>query len=78
MAPYKKSKVTVCENASPLLDSNRLRIYNNNRIINTQILQKSTVTCLSFVSVNYHSHTMHVDPLFNNPTKAHLKLLIKT
>jgi hypothetical protein len=76
MAPYKKSDITVVENAFPLLDSNWLRIYNK-RVINAQILLKSMVTYLSFVPVNYHSHTMHVDPLFNNPTQAHLKLLIK-
>ena len=76
MAPYKKSKVTVFENASPLLDSNRLRIYRN-RVIATQVLLKSLVTYLSFVPVNYHSHTMHVNPLFSNPTQAHLKFLIK-
>ena len=35
------------------------------------------VTYLSFVPINYHSHTIHVDPLFNNSMKALLKLLIK-
>ena len=76
MAPYKKSEITVSENASPLLDSNRLRIYDN-RAINAQILPKSKTTHPSFISIDYHSHAIHVDSLFNNSTQAQLKLLIK-
>jgi hypothetical protein len=76
MAPYKKSEITVGENAFPLLDSNWLRNYNN-RVINAHILLKSMATYLPFVPVNYHSHTMHVDPLFNNSMQAQLQLLIK-
>ena len=76
MAPYKKSEITVAENAFPLLDSNQLRIYDN-RAINAQILPKSITTHPSFVPINYHSHTIHVDPLFNNSMQAHLKFLIK-
>ena len=41
------------------------------------ILLKPMATYLSFVPVNYHSHTMHVDSLFNNSMQARLKLLIK-
>ena len=75
MAPYKKSEITVYENASPFSDSMKLRSYN--RAINAKIFLKSVATHLSFVSVNYHSHTIHVNPLFNNSLQAHLKLLIK-
>ena len=73
MAPYKKSEITVDENAFPLLDSNWLRIYSNGSLIHL----KPMATYLSFVPINYHSHTMHVDPLFNNSMQARLKLLIK-
>ena len=76
MAPYKKSEITAPENASPLLDSNKLRNYDNGAI-NAQILPKSMATHPSFIPVNYHSHTIHVDPFLNNFLQAHLKLLIK-
>ena len=39
MAPYKKSEITVDENASPLLDSNWLRIYNN------KVIKVQTFSC---------------------------------
>ena len=36
------------------------------------------ITYMSFVLINYYSHTVHVDPLFNNFTQAHSKFFVKT
>ena len=76
-APYRKSSTMVPKKRSPFDDSKLLRSCPAFVSSGICSLSRPVTTYLTFGSIDYHSHPLHVDAVLNNSLQASRQLFVK-